>query len=101
MGRRRDYPTTPRGTSIAAVLVMPTDLEQLLKDLFGDSLNRLNQFQMDQVKRLQAKLQEIAHDALKDELAKIHAELNTLRERVTALEAERAEAAAESLESSF
>jgi uncharacterized protein YPO0396 len=80
---------------------MPTDLEQLLKDLFGDSLNRLNQFQMDQVKRLQAKLQEIAHDALKDELAKIHSELNTLRERVTALEAERAEAAAESLESSF
>jgi predicted nuclease with TOPRIM domain len=80
---------------------MPTDLEQLLKDLFGDSLNRLNQFQTDQVKRLQAKLQEIAHEALKDELVKIHTELNALRERVATLEAERAEAAAESLESSF
>src|SRR5438105_9516286 len=48
---------------------MSSDLEQLLKDLFGEPLNRLNQFQSEQVKRLQAKLQELAREALKDELA--------------------------------
>ena len=80
---------------------MPTDLEQLLKDLFGESLNRLNQFQTDQVTRLQTKLQELAREALKDELSKLHAEVAELRSRITTLEAERAENAAESLESSF
>ncbi len=80
---------------------MPTDLEQLLKDLFGESLNRLNQFQTDQVTRLQTKLQELAREALKDELSKLHAEVAELRSRITTLETERAENAAESLESSF
>ncbi len=80
---------------------MPTDLEQLLKDLFGEPLNRLNQFQTDQVTRLQTKLQELAREALKDELSKLHAEVAELRSRITTLETERAENAAESLESSF
>ncbi len=80
---------------------MPTDFEQLLKDLFGDSFTRLNQFQTEQVQRLQTKLHEIAREALKDELAKLHAEVAELRARVTTLEAERAQNAAESLESSF
>ncbi len=80
---------------------MPTDLEQLLKDLFGESLNRLNQFQTDQVTRLQTKLQELAREALKDELSKLHAEVAELRSRITTLETERAENAAESVESSF
>ena len=80
---------------------MPADFEQLLRDLFGDSLNRLSQFQTDQVKRLQTKLQEMAREALKDELAKVHTELHELRERVATLEAERAQNAAESLQSSF
>jgi len=80
---------------------MPNDFEQLLKDVFGDSLDRLNQFQTDQVKRLQTKLQEIAREALKDELGKLHTEVAELRARVTTLEAERAQNASESLESSF
>ncbi|MEA2325640.1 MAG: hypothetical protein QOE68_599 [Thermoanaerobaculia bacterium] len=74
---------------------MPTDFEQLLKDVFGESINRVTQFQSDQVKRLQSKLQEIAREAIKEDLAKLHAEVIDLRARVATLEAERAEAAAE------
>jgi uncharacterized protein YPO0396 len=80
---------------------MPQDFEQLLKDLFGEPLSRLTQFQTDQMKRLTDKLQELAREAVKDDIAKLHEEINTLRARLATLEAERAEAAADSLESSF
>jgi polyhydroxyalkanoate synthesis regulator phasin len=80
---------------------MPTDFEQLLKDLLGDSFTRLNQFQTEQVQRLQSKLHEIAREALKDELAKLQTDVAELRARVTTLEEERARNAADSLESSF
>lgn len=80
---------------------MPTDFDQLLRDIFGDSLTRLSQFQRDQVGRLNTKLQELAREAIKDELTKIHTELADLRARVTTLETERAQKAADSLESSF
>jgi len=80
---------------------MPTDFEQLLKDVFGDSLSRLNQFQSEQVGRLTGKLADLAREAVKEELAKLHTDLAELRQRVATLEAERAEKAADSLESSF
>jgi predicted nuclease with TOPRIM domain len=80
---------------------MANDLEQLLRDVFGEPLNRLNQFQADQVKRLQSRLQELAREAIKDELTKLHSEIAEIRNRVATLEAERARAAAESVESSF
>jgi cell division protein FtsB len=74
---------------------MPNDFEQLLKDLFGEPLNKLSQFSSDQTQRLQARLQEFAREALKDELAKLHAEVADLRNRVAELEKERVEDAAE------
>ena len=80
---------------------MAQDFEQFLKDIFGEPLSRLTQFQSDQMKKLSDKLQEIAREAVKEELHKLHEEVNQLRERVTTLEAERASAAADSLESSF
>jgi len=70
---------------------MPNDFEQLLKDIFGEPLNRLTQFSSEQTQRLQTRLQEFAREAVKEELAKIHAELNDLRERVAELERERAD----------
>ena len=73
---------------------MPNDFEQLLKDLFGEPLNRLTQFSSEQTQRMQTRLQEFAREAVKDELAKIHTELNDLRERVAELERERADNAA-------
>lgn len=73
---------------------MPNDFEQLLKDLFGEPLNRLTQFSSEQTQRMQTRLQEFAREAVKEELAKIHTELNDLRERVAELERERADNAA-------
>ena len=80
---------------------MANDFEQLLKDVFGEPLSRLNQFQSDQVKRLQAKMQEIAREAIKEDLSKLQGEVVDLRARVATLEAERVQKAADSLESSF
>ena len=80
---------------------MSNDLEQFLKDVFGEPLSRLNQFQSDQMKRLQAKLQEMAREAVKEELARLHTEIAELRARVVTLEEERVRAAADSIQSSF
>ena len=74
---------------------MAQDFEQLLKDIFGEPLSRLTQFQSEQVKRLTSKLQDIAREAVKEELAKLHTEIGDLRERLTRLESERAQAAAD------
>jgi predicted nuclease with TOPRIM domain len=78
-------------------LVMPNDFEQLLKDVFGDSLDRLTQFSSEQKQRLQSRLQDVAREALKDELTKLHTEVNDLRERVAALEKEKIDDAAETV----
>ena len=80
---------------------MAQEFEQLLKDVFGDSLTRLTNFQSDQLGKLTAKLQEIAREALKDDFTKLHTEISDLRSRLATLEKERAEKAADSLESSF
>ena len=74
---------------------MPNDLEQLLKDIFGEPFNRLTQYSSDQTQRLQTRLQEFARDALKEELTKLHAEVSDLRDRVAELEKERVEKAAD------
>lgn len=80
---------------------MAQDFEQLLKDVFGEPLSRLTQFQSEQVAKLTARVQEMARDAVKDDLTKLHAEVAELRSRLARLEAERAEAAADSVEASF
>ena len=80
---------------------MAQDFEQLLKDVFGEPLSRLTQFRTDQVEKLTAKLQDIAREAVKDEISKLHTEVGELRARVAVLEQERAEKAADSLEASF
>jgi len=71
---------------------MANDFEQLLRDVFGPSVERFNQFSADQMKRLQSKFQELAREAMKDELTKLHTEIAELRARVATLEAERARA---------
>jgi cell division protein FtsB len=80
---------------------MAQDFEQLLREIFGESFTRFTQFQKDQMGRLNGKLTELAREALKDELAKLHQEIADLRTRVATLEQERAQHAADSLESSF
>ena len=80
---------------------MAQDFEQLLKDVFGEPLSRLTQFQSDQLGKLTARLQDIAREAVKDDLAKMTTEIAELRTRLARLEEERAQAAADSLEASF
>jgi gas vesicle protein len=76
---------------------MPNDFEQLLKDIFGEPLNRLTQYSSDQTQRIQTRLQDFIREAVKEELAKVHTELNDLRTRVAELEKERVETAADSV----
>ncbi len=74
---------------------MAQDFEQLLKELFGEPLSRLNQFQSEQMKKLMAKLNEIARESVKDDFARLQTEINELRARVATLEAERVQASAD------
>ena len=76
---------------------MAQDFESMLRDVLGDSWNKLTQFQSDQVKKLTTRFSDLTREAMKDELARLHADLNDLRARVAQLEAERAENAAESV----
>jgi DNA anti-recombination protein RmuC len=76
---------------------MAQDFEQLFKDIFGEPLSRLSQFQSDQLGKLTARLQDIAREAVKDDLARLASEVAELRSRLARLEEERAQVAAESL----
>ncbi len=80
---------------------MPQDFESLLKDVFGEPLSRLSQFQSDQLGKLTARIQDMAREAVKDDFAKLHQEVAELRTRLARIEQERAQAAADSLETSF
>jgi hypothetical protein len=84
-----------RGTSIARSAGMAQDFEQFLKDLFGEPLSKISQYSSEQMQRMQARLQEFAREALKDELAKLHHEVADLRARVVVLESERVQASAD------
>lgn len=74
---------------------MAQDLEQFLREIFGEPLNRLTSFSSEQMQRVNAKLQELAREAVKEEFVKLQTEINELRNRVAVLESERAAAAAE------
>jgi uncharacterized protein YPO0396 len=80
---------------------MAQDFETLLKDIFGEPLSRLTQFQSDQLGKLTSRLQEIAREAVKEDLTKMQQEITDLRSRLARIEQERAQAAADSLETSF
>ena len=79
---------------------MAQDFESLLKDIFGEPLSRLSQFQSDQLGKLTARLQDIAREAVKDDFTKLQQEVTELRTRLARIEQERAQAAADSLEAS-
>ena len=77
---------------------MAQDFEQLFKDIFGEPLSRLTQFQSEQLGKLTTRLQEIAREAVKEDFTKLHTEIGELRTRLATLEKERAQHAADSLE---
>jgi polyhydroxyalkanoate synthesis regulator phasin len=80
---------------------MPQDFETLLKDVFGEPLSRLSQFQSDQLGKLTTRIQDLAREAMKEDFAKLQHEVTELRSRLARIEQERAQAAADSLETSF
>ena len=80
---------------------MPTDFEQVLKDVFGEPLAALGQISREQMQKLQTRLQEYVRECMREETGRLHTELAELRARVATPESERARNAAESLESSF
>jgi hypothetical protein len=71
---------------------MAQDFETLMKDIFGESFNRLSKFEGEQTKRLMARVHDIAREALKEDLVRLQTEINELRARVAVLEAERVQA---------
>ncbi len=74
---------------------MAQDFEQFLREVFGEPLMRLTNFSNEQMQRLNAKLQELAREAVKDEFAKLHTEIAELRSRLAVLEAERVQASSD------
>jgi len=74
---------------------MAQDFEQLMKDIFGESISRLTKFETEQTKKLVDKAHEIAREAVKDDITRLKAEINELRSRVAVLEAERVAASNE------
>ncbi len=80
---------------------MAQDFESLFKEVFGEPLSRLTQFQSDQFGKLTTRLQEIAREAVREDLARLGTEVTELRARLARLEQDRAEAAADSVEPSF
>jgi hypothetical protein len=65
---------------------MTLDFEQLFSEQLG---------------KVTSRLQDIAREAVKDDIGKLQHEITEVRARLARLEQERAEAAAESLEASF
>jgi polyhydroxyalkanoate synthesis regulator phasin len=78
-----------------------SEFESMLRDLLSGPLGRLDQLQKEQVSRIMAKAQDLARQAVREDLQKLTAEVSDLRARIARLEAERAEAAAESVEGGF
>lgn len=74
---------------------MANEFEQTLREMFGESWNRLSQFQSDQVKKLTEKVHHVAREAVREEMAKLRMEVEDLRNRVLVLESERTEGAVE------
>lgn len=80
---------------------MAQDFEQLLKDVFGEPLSRLTQFQSEQLGKLTSRVQQIARESVQDDITRLTNEVAELRAHLARLEEERAQAAADSLETSF
>ena len=80
---------------------MPQDFDQLFKDLLNEPLSRLSKFQNEQFQKLLTRLNELAREAVKEDIVRLQTEINELRNRVAVLESERAETAADSVQSSF
>lgn len=67
------------------------EFESTVRELFGESVTKMSEFRDEQIDRLEKKIQEIAHEGMKDELNRMSSEILDLRRRIQSLEHERAE----------
>ena len=77
---------------------MAQSIEETLREILGEPFDRLTQFQSEQMNKLVSRVQDIAREAMKPELAKLQSEITELRSRLVILEGERIAAAAESID---
>jgi polyhydroxyalkanoate synthesis regulator phasin len=77
---------------------MAQSLEDTLREIFGEPFDKLTKFQSDQMNRVLTRIQEMAREAVKSDLARLQSEITELRTRIVQLENERATAAAEGIE---
>lgn len=68
------------------------DLETTIRELLGDSINRLDQFQKEQVAKITRKVEDFTRSAIREEIQRMEGEIADLRARIARLEAERVEA---------
>lgn len=80
---------------------MAQSIEETLREIFGEPFDRLTQFQSEQMSKLMGRIQDVAREAMKPEIARLQSEIADLRSRLVRLEGERIAAAAESVDSSI
>lgn len=68
---------------------MANDWEQMLKGMFGDSVERLTSIQKETVSKLSRKVEEMAREAMREEVGRLEKEIADLQRRVTLLESVR------------
>lgn len=73
--------------TVALMRVMDTkEFEKFMKDVFGESVDRVKHFRDDQVKRIEGKLHEVARDAVADEISTLRTKVETLEHKIATLE---------------
>lgn len=63
------------------------EFEKFMKDVFGESVDRVKHFRDDQVKKIEGKLHELARDAVADEISTLRTKVETLEHKIATLEA--------------
>ncbi|HVT44012.1 MAG TPA: hypothetical protein VMT00_06455 [Thermoanaerobaculia bacterium] len=80
---------------------MANEIEQMLREMFGESWNKLTKFQSEQVAKITSRVEDLARAAVRDDLARLASEVAELERRVAMLEEERVKTAAEGTQANF
>ena len=62
------------------------EFEKFLRDVFGDSVDKVKHFRDGQVSRIESKLHELARDAVADEIGTLKTRIETLEVKIATLE---------------
>ncbi|MBW3564462.1 MAG: hypothetical protein KY459_07040 [Acidobacteria bacterium] len=62
------------------------EFEKFMRDVFGESVDKVKHFRDDQVKRVEGKLHELARDAVADEISTLRTKIEALEHKIATLE---------------